>query len=89
MSYINEILSALENEENENILKKTSQQIHKEKLDILNELSLSEEILNEIMSKLDDYMYVDEIPDIKYGNYIRWISLNLLTSVEKNILKMI
>jgi hypothetical protein len=82
MSYINEVLSALDNEENENILKKTSEQINKEKLDILNDLSLSEENLNEIISKLDEYMYVDEIPDIKYGNYIRWISLNNMENIK-------
>lgn len=82
MSYINEVLSALDNEENENILKKTSEQINKEKLDILNDLSLSEENLNEIISKLDEYIYVDEIPDIKYGNYIRWISLNNMENIK-------
>ena len=55
---------------------------HAEKLDILNELSLSEDIFNEIMSKLDEYIYVDEIPDIKYGNYIRWISLNNMDNIK-------
>ena len=41
MSYINEVLNALNNDENENILKKTSEQLEKEKYDILNELSIS------------------------------------------------
>lgn len=82
MSYINEVLNALNNDENENILKKTSEQIEKEKYNILNELSISNEHITQILDKLDEYIYVDEIPDIKYGTFIRWISLNNIENIK-------
>tara|TARA_B000000609_G_C23835024_1_gene169935 strand:- start:5 stop:427 length:423 start_codon:yes stop_codon:yes gene_type:complete len=82
MSYINEVLNALNNDENENILKKTSEQIEKEKYNILNELSISNEHITQILDKLDEYIYVDEIPDIKYGSFIRWISLNNIENIK-------
>ena len=70
-----DILKALDNEENEQILNKTSQQIHNEKYNIINELSIPESQTNELLNKLNDYMYIDEIPDIKYGSFVRWINL--------------
>ena len=34
------------------------------------------EIKNEFISKLQNYIYMDEIPDIKVGSFIRWIPLS-------------
>ena len=45
------------------------------KNNILQKLQLSGEILKEFHKKLKCYKYVDELNDINYGCYIRWISL--------------
>ena len=73
--YIQEILKASENEENSTILKMTTEKINEIKTTMLGELNFTEEKFNKIFKQLENYMYVDEIPDLRYGTYIRWISL--------------
>ena len=67
---------ALENEENLNIAKTNKQSIKSNKNDILQKLNLSKDELKLLHLQLKDYIYVDNINDIKYGHYIRWINLN-------------
>jgi hypothetical protein len=45
-------------------------------LEIINELQLERKQALEIMKKLKGYKYVDELSDLKYGTYLRWISIN-------------
>ena len=42
---------------------------------ILKELHLSKNDTLDLLNKLKDYKYVDEMSDLKYGTYIRWIPL--------------
>ena len=72
---INHILTSLENENNESIMKLTTAKISKAKNDILQKLGLERETLKSISKKLKNYRYVDEISDVQYGCYIRWIPL--------------
>jgi hypothetical protein len=44
-------------------------------LNILKELQLPKQDTITIMKKLKDYKYVDEVSDLKYGTYLRWISI--------------
>ena len=67
---------ALQNEENLNIAKTNNQSIKTNKNDILQKLNLSKDELKLLHLQLKDYIYVDNINDIKYGHYIRWINLN-------------
>ena len=67
--------NALENENNESILNQTSSKIKTLKNDILQKLQLSGEKIKDYHKKLKYYKYVDELCDINYGCYIRWISL--------------
>lgn len=67
---------ALQNEENINIAKTSKQNIKNDKNDILQKLNLSKDELKLLHLQLKDYIYVDNINDIKYGHYIRWINLN-------------
>ena len=67
---------ALQNEENLNIAKTNNQSIKTNKNDILQKLNLSKDELKLLHLQLKDYIYVDDINDIKYGHYIRWINLN-------------
>ena len=69
------LLKALENENNASIIELTSSQIKSTKNDILQKLNLSREELKELHKKLKNYRYVDDIKDINYGCYIRWINL--------------
>ena len=42
---------------------------------ILSELQLNRREMNTFLKKLKEYKYVDEINDLKYGSFIRWIPL--------------
>ena len=41
----------------------------------MKELHLSKEDTLTILEKLKDYKYIDEMDELKYGTYIRWIPL--------------
>jgi hypothetical protein len=44
-------------------------------LKIIKELQLPREKTLDILKKLNNYKYVDEMSDLKYGTYIRWIPI--------------
>lgn len=73
---VDKLLKAVENENNESIMSNNFDKIEKDKLNILSkELKLSNTQVEDFMIRLMDYMYIDNIKEIKYGSYIRWISL--------------
>ena len=72
---VDDLLHALDNENNSSIIKLTSRKIKQEKNDILQQLQLPREKLLEYHKKLKEYRYVNSIDDIEYGRYIRWIPL--------------
>ena len=77
MKDISEVLNnAIDDESNETLLGLTTIKIKELNLKVINELCLPKEEALGIMRKLDDYKYVDEMDDLKYGTYIRWIKLN-------------
>ena len=67
---------ALNNENNELLMKLTFNKIDKKKKDILDELNLSKKETKILLKKLEDYRYIDEMQELQYGSYIRWIKLN-------------
>ncbi len=67
--------SALDNDNNENIFGLTTKKILEMNLKILKELHLDRETTIDYLNKLKGYRYVDEIKDLKYGVYIRWIPI--------------
>jgi hypothetical protein len=69
------ISKALDNKQNEIILSLSSKKIKELNLKIIKELYLPKKTTSEYMKKLEDYRYVDEINDLKYGSYIRWINI--------------
>jgi hypothetical protein len=75
MSDINLLLNALENDNNENIFQQTSKEINDIKLKLFNELMIPKENIITLMTDLKEYLYVDELPDMKTGSFIKWISL--------------
>ena len=72
---VNKLLKALDDETNENLLNFTTEKLREMNLNILKELHLSKKDTLEILHKLKDYKYVDEMSDLKYGTYIRWIPI--------------
>jgi hypothetical protein len=70
------LLKALDDDTNESLMNFTSKQLREMILKILKELQLPRNETIELMKKLKDYKYVDEMKDLKYGTYLRWIPIN-------------
>ena len=78
---IQKLLKALDDESNETLMNFTSDKIKEMNLNVLKELHLSRKDTLELMSKLKDYKYVDEMNELKYGSYIRWIPIEDPTNI--------
>ena len=73
---------AINNEKNDSISNLTFDKIDKKKKEILEELDLSKTKVKELLKKLEDYRYVEEIQELQLGNFIRWINLNEPENIE-------
>ena len=71
----NFLLKSLDNENNSSMQHLTSKKIKSIKNDYLQKLQLPRETLKQYHTKLKEYRYVDDLTDIQYGRYIRWINL--------------
>ena len=69
------LLRALDDETNEKLLNFNTKKLYEMNLQIISELNLNIDKNNVFMKKLQGYKYVDELNDLKYGTYIRWINL--------------
>ena len=72
---INDLLSALDNEENNTIINLTTSKIKNAKNDILQKLQLTKEKLKIFHKKLKEYRYCENLEDVQFGGFIRWIPL--------------
>lgn len=72
---IDTLINALDNDDNEKLMKLDYTSVKKMKNDMLQRLGLSREVLVKYHKSLKHYRYIDEIPDIKFGSYVRWIPL--------------
>jgi len=79
---INKLLKALDDESNETLLNFTTDKIREMNLKILKELHLPKKETIDIYNKLKDYKYVDEMNDLKYGTFIRWIPIEDPNSIQ-------
>ena len=66
---------ALHNENNESLMNLTFDKIEKKKKEILGELGLSKTVTKDLLTRLDDYRYVEELQELQIGNYMRWVDL--------------
>ena len=73
---VDKLLNALDNENNSRLINMDTTQIENMKRDILKELELNDENYNDYLKKLKEYIYIDELNDLKEGGFIRWIQLN-------------
>ena len=76
------LLKALDNDKNEQIIEFTNKKIVEMNKKILLELNLPLSEYKDILTKLKGYRYVDEINDLQYGCYLRWIPLNKQNKIE-------
>ena len=79
---VQKLLQALDDETNETLFNFTTDKIREMTLNILKELHLSKQETIDMYNKLKDYKYVDEMNDLKYGTYVRWIPIDDPTNVH-------
>ena len=72
---VTKLMKALENEDNDGLIELDHKKIQAMKNDMLQKLGLPRDKLKSLHKSLKFYRYVDELPDIHYGSYVRWISL--------------
>lgn len=72
---VNKLLKALDDETNETLLNFTTEKIREMNLNILKELQLPKKDTLDLLRKLNEYKYIDEMNELKYGSYIRWIPI--------------
>lgn len=72
---INKLLHALDNENNEAIVDLDYDKIAKDKNDMLQQLKLPRNELSYLNKQLKSYRLVNDINDLRFGSYVRWISL--------------
>lgn len=72
---VNALLQALKNTNNENLMNTDSDKITEMKEKMLKALNLDKPLYEELLKKLEHYRYIDELPDLNFGSFIRWIPL--------------
>jgi hypothetical protein len=72
---IEALKKALDNESNESICNLNSSLIKQIKNDMLQQLQLPRDKLKDMHNKLKYYRYVDDLSNLQYGRFIRWINL--------------
>ena len=73
---VNKLLKSLDDVTNENLFNFTSDKMIEMNLKIIKELHLPRDVTLNYMTKLNGYRYVDELNDMKYGSFIKWIPLS-------------
>jgi len=66
---------ALDNDKNELILNMDTSKVTKSKNDVLEQLNLAKGEMKIIQKKLKNYRFIDEMKELHFGSYIRWISI--------------
>ena len=69
------LMSALDNDENENMMGLSTTKILERNLNILKALHLDHQNTLIYLKKLNGYIYIDEINELKHGSFIKWIPI--------------
>jgi|Laugrespbdmm15sd_2_1035082.scaffolds.fasta_scaffold27548_2 hypothetical protein len=72
---INKLLHALDNENNEAIIDLDYAKIAQDKNDMLQQLNLPRSELAILHKQLKSYRLINNVDDLRFGSYVRWISL--------------
>lgn len=65
--------NALDNEQNNAIYDETNASILSKKKNVLSQFDLSKKKMSELMEKLKQYRYVEDLNDLRTGGYLRWV----------------
>jgi hypothetical protein len=79
---VQKLLKALDDESNDVMFNFTTNKIREMNFNILKELYLPKKEIIDILKKIKGYRYVDEMNDLKYGSYIRWINIENLNNIQ-------
>ena len=66
---------AAENEDNAHILNLTAEAVAAAKTSILQDMVSDDVARQDILEKLEGYVYIDEIHEVRSGTYIRWLNV--------------
>ena len=72
---VDPLLTPFDNTSNESIMNFTTDKIRDLNWKILKELNLNKSVAINYLGRLKGYKYVDELPDLKHGGFIRWIPI--------------
>ena len=72
---VSNLLKALDNDDNSRYLDLTHDIINEDRINILNELNISDETIKEYNKKLENYIYIDDLNNLREGSYVRWVPL--------------
>ena len=72
---VDKLLEALDNEDNEDMIDSTTQNIKEAIQHAIGELDLDKETSKTMIKKLSGYRYVEDMSTLHSGAYIRWIKL--------------
>lgn len=70
------ILKTVDKSSSERLLNLNNSKIKQDKNDLFQRLNFKPILIKELHKKLKDYRFVDDLKDIEFGRYIRWINLN-------------
>lgn len=73
---INDLLKAVDNENNASMMRLNSSIIKQKKNDILQKLGLRGENLAKMHEKLKEYRYIENLNDLNYNAFVRWIDIS-------------
>ena len=79
---VNFLEKSLTNTNNKGIKDLTYSKINNTKQNILKELDLTKTQTNQLLKKLQDYRYIDELPELIEGRYLRWINLDDINNIK-------
>ena len=82
--FIDHLINTLETEKYEDLMELTFSKIKSIKNDILQQLQLSREDIKLFHKKLKEYRYIDEVNELKIGNYIRTLNLKNPENIKLN-----
>jgi alanine dehydrogenase len=72
---VDTLLAALKNENNETIMELDNDKIQNMKNNMLEKLNMPKKELAAMKKSLKSYRYIDELPELNFGAYVRWIPL--------------
>ena len=83
MQNIDLFMAALNNKDNSELLNLniTFEKINNDKKIIIENI-FNDEKANNILNKLKNYKLIDELPELKYGSYIRWINIKNQSNIN-------